>query len=327
MGVSEVAGARVKAPFALAALLAAAPAAAESHLLVVAGLGGDPEHRDSFHEQAVTLASVAETRLGLPHENVVCLTESPDRDPSTIDGRSTLENVGAALAKLSSRARPGDRVFVVLIGHGSFADGEGRFNLPGPDLTPAALAALIAPLHDQEVVVVSTASASGAFAEALKSPRRVVVTATKSGQERNQTVFGEHFVAALTGQGADVDKDGRVSILEAYQYATREVARFYEGESRLQTEHARLEDAGGLARRAFLQADSREAAEEQKESDHPALASLYAARRDLERQIEALRVRKDSLAPEAYAQQLEGLLLKLATQNESIDAAVAKGSR
>jgi hypothetical protein len=312
----------VRAALALATLLAAASAtAAESHLLVVAGLGGDPRQRDAFHEQAVALASAAETRLGLRHENVACLTESPERDPSTIDGRSSLESVGAALAKLKARARPGDSVFLFLIGHGSFAEGEGRFNLPGPDLTPARLSEWLAPLREQQLVVASTASASGAFAEAIAAPGRVIVTATKSGQERNQTVFGEHFVAALTGQGADVDKNGRVSVLEAYEYATREVARFYESESRLQTEHARLEDAGGLARSAFLQADSRAAVADEKEADDPALAPLYAARRDLERQIEALRARKQALAPESYAQELEGLLVKLAQQNESIDAA------
>jgi hypothetical protein len=312
----------VKGPLALSVLLAAAPArAAESHLLVVAGIGGDPRQRDAFHEQAVALASAAETRLGLRHENVACLTESPERDPSTIDGRSTLDNLGTELAKLRARVQPGDSVFLLLIGHGSFADGEGRFNLPGPDLSPARLSEWLAPLRDQEVVVVSAASASGAFAEALSAPRRVVVTATKSGQERNQTVFGEHFVAALTGQGADVDKNGRVSVQEAYDYATREVARFYQGENRLQTEHARLEDAGGLARRTFLQGGGRDAAAEEKESDDPALAPLYSARRDLERRIEALRGRKDALAPESYAQQLEALLVELAQKNESIDAA------
>jgi len=312
----------VKALLALSALLAATPlAAGESHLVVVAGLGGDPQFRDQFHEQAVALASAAETRMGLLPENVVCLAEKPERDPSTIDGPSTLENVTATLQKLAARVRPGDLVFVVLIGHGTFRSGEGRFNLPGPDLTPEQLAALLAPLDDQEVVVVSAASASGAFADTLAAPGRVVVTATKSGREGNQTVFGEHFVAALTGQGADADKNGRVSVLEAYEYVTREVARFYESQTRLQTEHARLEDGGGIARRVFLQAASREDDRERAASDDPALVSLYTARRDLENEIEALRARKDDLAPERYADELEALLVKLALQNESIDAA------
>jgi hypothetical protein len=315
----------VRIALSLVALCVAVPAAAaESHLLVVAGLGGDPELRDVFHAQAVALASAAETKLGLLPENVVCLTEKPERDPSAIDGRSTLENVTAALQKLASRVRPGDRVFVVLIGHGSFRSGEARFNLPGPDLSPAQLGALLDPLTEQDVVVVSTASSSGAFAEALAAPGRIVVTATKSGQERNQTVFGTHFVAALTGDGADVDKDGRVSVLEAYDYATREVARFYAGESRLQTEHARLEDAGGLARGVFLQGGSRESGGEKTGSDDPALASLYSARRELEGRIEALRARKNELAPATYADELEALLVELALQNESIDAAEAK---
>jgi hypothetical protein len=295
--------------------------AAESHLVVVAGLGGDPHFRDLFHEQAVALASAAETRLGLAAENVVCLTDKPERDPTTIDDRSTLENLQAVFEGLSTRVRPGDRVFVVLIGHGSFRAGEGRFNLPGPDLTPSGLAGLLDPLDDQEVVVVSTASASGAFAQRLAAPGRVVVTATKSGQERNQTVFGEHLVTALTTLGADVDKDGRVSVLEAYQYATREVERFYESENRLQTEHARLEDEGQLARGLFLQGEGHGSAEEKATADDPALASLYATRGEIEDRIEALRARKNELPPERYAEQLEDLLLELAVQNETIDSA------
>ncbi|MGD8895522.1 MAG: hypothetical protein PVJ73_05755 [Acidobacteriota bacterium] len=309
----------------LAALLVATPAvAAESHLVVVAGLGGDPQFRDLFHEQAVALASAAETRFGLAAENVYCLTEKPERDPTTIDQRSTLEHLTSVFEELTARVRPGDRVFVLLIGHGSFRSGEGRFNLPGPDLTPSGLARLLEPLDEQEVVLVSTASASGAFAEPLAGPGRVVVTATKSGQERNQTMFGEHFVTALTTQGADVDKDGRVSILEAYAYTTREVERFYESENRLQTEHARLEDEGQLARRLFLQGEGHGGAEEETASADPALASLYAARRDLEDRIETLRAGKDEIAPESYAEQLEALLLELALQNESIDAAGGK---
>jgi hypothetical protein len=324
VGIPEVAGADVRAAtLALAALAAATPAAAEqSHLLVVAGLGGDPRSRDLFHEQAVTLASTAETQLGLAPENVTCLTEKPEREPSTIDGRSTLENLTAAFDGLSGRVRPGDRVFVVLIGHGSFRSGEGRFNLPGPDLTPARLAQLLDRLDEQDLVVVSTASASGAFAEPLAAPGRVVVTATKSGQERNQTVFGEHFVAALTGDGADVDKDGRVSILEAFEYARREVERFYGSQNRLQTEHARLEDGSGLARQAFLQGAGRgRPGEAEVAEGDPALAALYAERRELEGEIEALRARKDDLPEESYEEQLETLLLELALKNESIDTA------
>lgn len=316
-----MAGVDVRIALALAALWLATPVSAEqTHLLVLAGLGGDTHFRDLFHEQAVALASTAETRLGLAPENVQCLTEKPEREPGTIDARSTLENLTSAFDTLAARVRPADRVFVVLIGHGSFRSGEARFNLPGPDLTPAGLRKLVERLADPELVVVSTASASGAFAEPLAAPGRVIVTATKSGQERNQTVFGEHFVTALTGEGADVNKDGQISVLEAFEYARREVERFYKDDNRLQTEHPRLEDEGGLARRISLSGPGRDGGGEGPAEDRdPALAALYADRRNLEEQIETLRSQKGDLPAQTYSQNLETLLLELALKNESID--------
>jgi hypothetical protein len=321
----------------LAAALLATPAVAQqSHLLVVAGLGGEPRFRDAFHEQAVTLAMAAEKKLGLAAESVLCLTEDPQRTPDSIDARSTRENVLEALEALAARSAPGDSVFLVLIGHGSYRGDEARFNLPGPDLTPADLAPGLDRLQDRQIVLVAASSASGPFGRALAGPGRVVVTATKSGLERNETVFGEHFVAALTGDVADVDKDGRTSVLEAFDYARREVERFYSSDQRLQTEHAVLDDDGdgkgssapdadgegdgSLARRAFLSGGEGSGTAEPLPED-PALAALYQARRDLERKIDALRDRREALEAGPYADQLEGLLLELALKNEEIDAA------
>src|SRR5690606_33560037 len=129
-------------------------------------------------------------------------------------------------------------VLLVLIGHGS-ADGEGaRINLSGPDLTAADLAGVLERFPTQAVVVANTASASGDFQEALAGRNRAVITATKSGLEGNAAVFGRFFTEAFAGEGADADKDGRTSVLEAFEYAQREVERFYESDGRLQTEHA-----------------------------------------------------------------------------------------
>jgi hypothetical protein len=323
----------------LGALLAAAPAAAQqSHLLVVAGLGGEPRFRDAFHEQAVTLAMAAEKQLGLAAESVVCLTEDPKRAPDSIDARSSREAVLEALQGLGARSAPGDSLFLVLIGHGSYRGDEARFNLPGPDLTPADLSPYLDRLSGRQVVLVSTASASGPFGQALAGPGRIMVTATKSGLERNETVFGEHFVAALTGDVADVDKDGRTSVLEAFDYARREVERFYGSDKRLQTEHAVLDDDGdgkasaepdadgegdgSLARRAFLGGGEGAAGAEPLPED-PALAALYRGRRELEQRIDALRDRREALGQGDYAARLEGLLLELAMKNEEIDTAEA----
>jgi hypothetical protein len=133
---------------------------------------------------------------------------------------------------------------VLLIGHGSAQGGEARFNLPGPDLTAADFGQLLARFSTQRVALVNAASASGDFVVALSAPNRTIITATRGASEKNETVFGGYFVKAFAGEVADTDKDGQVSLLEAFSYARREVERFYQSENRLQTEHALLDDNG-----------------------------------------------------------------------------------
>lgn len=301
--------------------LAALPAAGQdSHLLIVAGLGGEPRYADAFHEWASALQAAAEKRAGLPRASIVYLGEKPERDPARIDGRSTREGVERALRALAERARPGDTVAVVLFGHGSALSGEARFNLPGPDLTPTDLSRMLAPFAAQRVVVVNASSASGDFLKPLAGMNRVVLTATKSGLERNESIFGRHFAEAFAGDGADADKNGRVSFLEAFEYARRQVAQEYEKGNRLQTEHAALEDGaeGALARATFL---AGAAGAPQAEPADPRVAELERERRALEDRVEELKARKQALAPDDYQRQLEELLLELALKGEAIRSA------
>ena len=313
---------------AVAALLAAAaragaqaPAGA-THLLVVSGAGGEPQYREAFHTMGARLAGAAVQRLGMPAANVVFLAEDSARAPA--QGRSSRAGLERALAAMAARAKAEDRVVVVLVGHGSQQGGAARFNLPGPDITAAEFARLLAPFGARTVAVVNTASASGEWVQALSGKNRVVVTATKSGSEGNATLFPRHFVEAIAGDGADADKDGAVSLLEAYDYARREVARAFEGDNRLLTEHAQLDDDGdgkataaptrtgdgALARRVFLRAGGAGAAGGD--------ARLLARRDSLQREIEALRARKARMTEAAYDAELERLLVALATANQAL---------
>jgi hypothetical protein len=243
--------------------------------------------------------------------------------------------VEQALERMTGRVRAGDQLFVLLIGHGSATGGESRFNVPGPDITAADFARLLQRFGDQMVVFVNASSASGDFVKALSGPRRVVVTATKSPMERNESVFARHFVDAFAGDGADVDKDGRISVLEAFEYARREVARSYEEENRLQTEHALLDDNGdgvgtgapdgkapdgktpdgGVARAIYLSAGRAVA-----NASDPRIAALLKEKDALEARIAALRARKASMDSTAYERELEQLLVELATKNQAIRA-------
>ena len=302
-----------------------------SHLLAIVGLGGDLENSDRFHQWASTIVDAARGRYGLSAESVVYLGEDPARDPKRISGRSTREAIAAAVDRLARAARPGDIVFVVLIGHGASATGGARFNLPGPDLTAAEYAALLNRFASQTVIFVNTASSSGGFVQALAGRNRVVIAATTTDGERNQTRFGEFLAEAFTADGADGDKDGRVSILEAFNWARTRVAESYKRDGQLLTEHAVLDDNGdgkgtaapgqpgadgALARTLFMSTGS--AAPAIADQADPELRALVARRDALEARLAALRAAKDKTDPKTYEADLEQLLIDLARVNRSI---------
>ncbi|HEX3159486.1 MAG TPA: hypothetical protein VHQ45_13275 [Gemmatimonadaceae bacterium] len=308
------------------------PAAPTTHLLLITGAGGEPQYRAAFLEAGASMVDAA-LRLGLPKTHVTWLAEDPARDPARISARSDRAGVERAFAALASQAGPADQVLVLLVGHGSAQGDVPRFNLPGPDLAAGDFARLLAPVKAGRVAFVNTASASGGFVPALSAHGRVVITATKSGAERNGTRFGTHFVRAYAADGADVDKDGRVSLLEAYTFARRETASVYERDRRLLTEHAQLDDDGdgtataepdgrtgdGQLARAFFvggRTVARAGAAATPES-----AALEQRKAALEQRIADLRARKSSMAADVYERELEQLLVQLAQVNRQLRGA------
>jgi hypothetical protein len=307
------------ATLALAAGLTGSASAEQSHLVIVVGLGGEPKYSEDFHQLAVAMIGAAEKKLGVAAANIAYLGEkTADAGLPVYRGRSTRENVQKALGDVATRARAGDLVMVLLIGHGSFQGGESRFNLPGPDMSAGDFAPPLAALGAQKVVLVNTASASGEFTKVLAGKDRTIVTATKSGMEGNDTEFARYFVDAFTDDKADADKDGRVSVREAFDYAHREVVRFYEKGRRLLTEHAVLEDGGGMASAMFLGTSSDAPIAGATGAQDPKLLELTRRRRELEEKIAALRSRKPQMASADYEDALETLLVELARSEDAI---------
>jgi len=328
-------------PFVAVALLsgggaqrAVAQSIPRAHLLIVTGVSGEPRFADQFHKLAMSLRSTAATRFGIPDSLITYLAESTDPDSRAISGRSSREGIIQAVTRIAARAAVGDQVLILLLGHGVSDGTISRFNVPGADITDADFASLLGQLSRQVVALVNATSASGDYVKSLSGKNRVVITATKSGFERNETLFGTHFVAAYAGEGADADKDGRVSLLEAFTYARREVQREYEGSNRLQTEHAMLDDDGDgtgradpgdrgpdgiVARSFFLQPAAGVSA-----SADPRAAALIAKQTRLQSQIDSLRLVKSSMPEAAYQKALEDLLLELA---ETANALRALGVR
>jgi hypothetical protein len=291
-------------------------AAQDIHLLVITGVGGDEEHTTQFQKWAGAVVDSAK-KHGVLEGNISWLGEAPDKDPR-IKARSSRDNVTKAFTDLAAKAKPDDEVFVLLIGHGSFDGKTGAFNLPGPDLTAPDYATLLQRFSTQKVVFVNTSSSSGAFLEPLAGPARTIVTATRTGGERNETRFAEFFVEALDAEEADRDRNGRVSVQEAFDFATAKVKDEYEKEGHILTEHAALDDSseGKLAQTQYLAPErSRTAAAQNMD---PALRALLEQRDALERQVNDLRLKKDSMEQAAYDQQLEKLLTELAVKSRQI---------
>jgi Peptidase C13 family len=296
-----------------------------THVVVITGLGGEPAYRKELAGWGGTLAAVAHN-AGVPLPNIMYL--AGDSNPGST--RATRDRVLATLQDVTRRSRPNDIVLIFLAGHGSHEGADSRINLPGPDLTAGDLATALEPLKDRRVVVINAASASGDFVPVLSQNGRVVITATRSPFERNIARFGGFFVVGMSGAGADVDKDGRVSVLEAFLYARRETGRLYESDNRLLTEHAVLDDNGdkqgsaapgaegadgGLARTIFLGAAPARLA-----ITDSAGVRLQQEARALETRINELRGRRGSMKQDEYEAQLEALLVDLALANEALRA-------
>ncbi len=318
---------------ALLSFLSPALHAQNTHLVLISGLGGEPEYTQAFHGWLSRFADAATERYGVPAERITYLGEKTELDPTRIRARSTAENIRAAFAEVAAAMAPADELVVLLAGHGTFRNDEARFNIPGPDLSPRELDDLLDGLGERRITFINTATASGPFIAALSAPNRTIITATRTGRERNLTRFGLHFVDAFVGEGADVDRNSRVSMLEAFGYAVREVEREYEGDNLLLTEHAVLDDNGdgegsrelddpagdgALARTVFL-ASAGGAAGEAAVS--PELRALHEEKAAIEARIADLRRVKDQLPLERYENELEELLVELAFKNREIRAA------
>lgn len=303
----------------LLALLIAAAAVAqparELELILVQGAAGTEEYATVFDRQATLWqetaiqAGAAFTRLGQGAE------------------AEALPALETALQKAVQPER--GQLWLVFLGHGTYDGREAKFNLRGPDLTPAWLAERLKPLR-RELVLVHTGSASGGFLKQLAGPQRTIVTATKGGDEVFYARFGEHFAPAIAGlPEADLDQDRQVSVLEAFLHASRRAAEFYQQEERIATEHALLEDNGdGVGTRAEVFEGTRSKAAPGGgpvdgarasqlvlvlSEEEARLTEAQRIRRDtLERRLEALKAERAGKDEAAFFSELEPLLRELA---------------
>jgi hypothetical protein len=324
LGVTVSAGPRVRAVVAAGALLLVSgmsPAlAAERYALLVTGASGGAPYAEKYDRWRVSLLTTLREKFKYPDDHLFVLAETESRGVR----KATGENVRRVLGDLQKRLTKDDLLFVLLIGHGTSLDvDEAKFNLVGPDLTAGEWADLLKPIPGR-LVFVDTTAASFPFMRKIAGRGRVVLTATDSSAQQFETVLAEFFVKAFDDPAADLDKDGRVSMLEAFTYASAGVRQWYEGRGELPTERPLLDDNGdGIGREAdnpgpdgpvaritFLEPEATPA--------DAALAALLNRRADLEADLEDIKARRSSMSPAQYDAQLEKILLELVRVSQQI---------
>jgi len=297
-------------------LVCSAQTNARRSLVLVMGAAGEPEYGEQFAVSA-DLWKRAGTNGGF---KISVVGESTHGENDRGELLSILTN---------EVAWPGDDLWIVLIGHGTYDGRVAKFNLRGPDISADELAGALKPCK-RPLAVIDCSSASGPFLNALSAPGRVIITATKSGYEVNATRFGNYLARDVADPAADLDKDGQTSLLEAFLMASRQVDEFYKEAGRLATEHALIDDNGdGLGtpadwfhgvRAVKKAADGKSVdgvrANEMhlvRSSSEQELSPELRAQRDaLEAQMSALRDRKAQMNVDDYYNQLEKILVKMA---------------
>jgi hypothetical protein len=305
---------RLRSGLLLLALLLPTAALADSSALILRGVAGSPEHEQKFSKWTAGTTKALVEKFGFSQDRVIVLT----------DAKTTQAEIQKAFATLKQQLKPGDTFFLFFIGHGSAQDGQYKFNISGPDYTADDYLKLLGTLQVGRIVIVVGTPASGASLDKFAGKNRVVITATRSGQEGNDIVFYDYFLEALETPSADEDKDQKVSVWEAFKYAVAGTERFYKEQGRLATEHPLISDNGAektdtkakepplIARTTTFQVDRPIV------SNDPKMQALLNERKEIEQKLEALRVNKASMSAADYDKQLEELLVQLALKNQEI---------
>jgi len=322
--LSRVGNRPISIALALVVSLMAIPASAdERYALVVSGASGGATYAQQYSRLTESFSQVLVDRMKFEADHITVLGEGPDEDK-----RATAANLRRVFATLRRQMGADDLLIVLLIGHGTFDGVDAKFNLVGPDLESAEWVTLFRGLPGR-IIVVNGAPASFPFIERLSSPRRIVISATDSVAQRFDTVFPEYFVNAFRDEGSDIDKNGRISVWEAFASASGAVRRHYQQRGQLATERALLDDNGdGLGREAAAQGEDGSLAT-RTYLDAPAagapptdevLIDLLQRRASLEAEAEELQIKKAFMSPDEYTREFERVMVALARVARDIRA-------
>ena len=309
-------------------------ATAERFAVLISGLGGSEEYQEKFQRYLYETRKALVEKFAFAEKNVIVLAGSSSQKDEFVNDISTAENIKKHFSELAQITTSQDEVYIFLFGHGSYDGKNAMLNIPRKDLKDADYAELTANLKAGKIIFINTASSSGPFIAQISAPNRIVITATKSGTERIETTFPRYLLDAMQNDLADRDKNGELSVLELFSYASERTASFYEKENHIATEHPLLEDTGdgqafrsqdladnsegGLAGATYLLPKTSPLAIQVAAGD-TITAGLLQEQDKINNEISLLKARKSSYSEQEYFAKLESLLVRLAGINEQLE--------
>jgi len=298
----------------IAMLLFPILAHAESSALIISGAPGDDEHAKKYTAWTDTTRLVLVSEMGFLPGRVMVLSND----------KATQADIKDAFAKLKEQLKPADTFFLFLIGHGSYDGLEYKFNNVGPDLTGTDFSKLLSTLSASRIVVVNSSSNSGGAIEAMAGKNRMIVSATKTGFEGNDTVFYQYFLDGLQKSASDENKDRKVSVWEAFKFAVDGVERFYKDAGRIATEHPQISDNAapmtGVVPQAPVMSNLTSFNVDRPVTVADAkLQALLDEQKQIQQKIETLQINKASMLPEDFDKQIEDLILQLAQKTQQVE--------
>jgi hypothetical protein len=203
--------------FAPALTAADQPATDRATVIAVAGAAGEAEFAPDIMLQLDAWAKVS----GQAEAKHIAIGGEAAAGPTDRDRlKEALKEAIEAEAKVGT-----GELWLVLIGHGTFDGKDAKLNLRGPDISATELAEWLKPFQ-RPLAIIDTTSSSAPFLARLAAPQRVIISATRSGNEQNYARFGKYLAEALGDPKTDLDKDGQISLLESFLSASHRTLEF-----------------------------------------------------------------------------------------------------
>ena len=232
----------------LTTLLMSTTAFAADYVLIIGGAAGEKSFYDAFWSATSRFHQLLTDEYGYTSEQITFLFEDmgPSEETQLVDTEAKREQVLAAFTQLAETVQPSDQLVLFMLGHASRTGrGSVKFNLPRRDITEAEYVTLINSIPAERQVLIFGFPYSGKLVPQLSKPGRIIITSSSPNEGYSlQAGFGNVFVDAFFAAANDTDRNGDISLLEAFLSLQARTKDFYEKDGNVQSEHPHLDDNG-----------------------------------------------------------------------------------